>query len=706
MKKISAITHYLIPICMGILVFSLVAGFRSLDPTSLASFQYSDNFQHHLSSVFYRNSPWSFPIGLNPQYGLIESSTLVYADPVPLMAVLFKLAKPWIPATYQYLGIWSFLCLILQACFAWKLMSLLTPSKSLKALGTGFFLFVPSLLIRVGMHAALVGQFLLLAALYLRLSKRRTHTGFYWVLLLAFCASINFYIFFLVFIIWITDLLDRSLGLHELKIVYACREFLIGIAVVIFVFWQFGYFVGKTDSIAAGGFGFYQMNLLGPFDPQGWSYLFKRLTPPPPTIEGFLYFGLGIFALAPFAILKKAPFAPSYSQLFSQYRFLTLALTCLFLLAISNRILLGKYLFEFSLPAPLLALGGVVRSSGRMFWPIAYLLIFLLLALVIKKFTQKQAQWILAFALLVQIIDTSAGWLQIRATINQPSTLGNEVQFNSPFWHTAANHYKKVISLVPQKLFDESWNWIPVAKFAADNGMGTNSAYLSRIVPLENRPIHNAINEANFNKGKVDKDALYILSEQKILPAITHMDPQKDLLAKIDGMVVLAPNYRECSACPTIAGEMDIYKSVKSISVNQTLLFDRPSGYAYLPYLLEGWAYPENWGTWSSGKKSVITLPIPQGKSRILELKMRALVTPSHPVQRVKIWVNGAPVKTVSLTQDNNNFIEIPITDEARQESYLIIGLMYEDATTPQILGLGDDIRTLSIGLISGIYKN
>ena len=358
------INPVMIPICLGLAVFWMVAGFDLLDPRSLSAFQYSDNFQHHLSSVFFRKSPWLFPLGANPQYGLIDTSTLVYADPVPLMAVLFKLFTPWIPPTYQYLGIWTLFCLVMQGVFAWKLAGLLTKNIYLQTLSTCFFLLTPYLLIRVGMHAALVGQFLILAALYLTFSKKEKRHALYWLILLALSASINFYLFFLVFTIWAAHLADGHWSQKNLSTIETGIEFLVGCLVILLIFWQFGYFVGQASSIAAGGYGHYQMNLLGPIDPQGWSYLYQRLIPPPPNIEGFVYLGLGVLFLIPFTLLKKVQDSNLLRSSLLNYRFLAAALICLIVIALSNRIIVGKYLFEYPLPDMLFALGGVVRSSG------------------------------------------------------------------------------------------------------------------------------------------------------------------------------------------------------------------------------------------------------------------------------------------------------------------------------------------------------
>jgi hypothetical protein len=71
----------------------------------------------------------------------------------------------------------------------------------------------------------------------------------------------------------------------------------------------------------------------------------------------------------------------------------------------------------------------------------------------------------------------------------------------------------------------------------------------------------------------------------------------------------------------------------------------------------------------------------------------------------VSIWVNGVPIKTTSLTKDNNNLLNIPINDHAIKEGYLIIGFTFPDAISPEKLDLGDDNRTLAIGLVSAKYK-
>jgi hypothetical protein len=60
----------LLPLLIGVVAFFLVVGPRALNPLNIAWLGNGDPATHYLGWVFFRQSPWSFPIGLNPSYGL------------------------------------------------------------------------------------------------------------------------------------------------------------------------------------------------------------------------------------------------------------------------------------------------------------------------------------------------------------------------------------------------------------------------------------------------------------------------------------------------------------------------------------------------------------------------------------------------------------------------------------------------------------
>lgn len=59
----------LLPLLMGVFAFFMVIGPRALDPQNIAWLESGDPATHYLGWVFFRHSPWSFPLGLNPSYG-------------------------------------------------------------------------------------------------------------------------------------------------------------------------------------------------------------------------------------------------------------------------------------------------------------------------------------------------------------------------------------------------------------------------------------------------------------------------------------------------------------------------------------------------------------------------------------------------------------------------------------------------------------
>ena len=96
----------LIPIFMGIFAFTAVVGFAILNPRNvswlLADF---DMTLEYLGWAFYRYGPWTFPIGLNPNFGLDISSSIIYSNSMPLLAMVFKPFSALLGEPFQFWGI-------------------------------------------------------------------------------------------------------------------------------------------------------------------------------------------------------------------------------------------------------------------------------------------------------------------------------------------------------------------------------------------------------------------------------------------------------------------------------------------------------------------------------------------------------------------------------------------------------------------------
>jgi hypothetical protein len=83
---------------------------------------------------------------------------------------------------------------------------------------------------------------------------------------------------------------------------------------------------------------------------------------------------------------------------------------------------------------------------------------------------------------------------------------------------------------------------------------------------------------------------------------------------------------------------------------------------------------------------------------------MRAFVSPLHPSQSVDIYVKGQFLRNVILTQVEGNQIEVML-DESDQTKYLAIEFRFRNPEIPKLIGMGDDDRLLSIGLVSAKFQ-
>ena len=153
--------RFLLACLVGSTAFFLVVGPLPLLPSNPFWLSGSiDPTTHYLGWVFFRDNSWTFPLGLNPKYGLDISSSIVYSDSIPLLAMLFKLIKFALPTPFQYFGLWYLTCFILQAWFASLVIKVITPKISLQFLASCIVVFSPILFFRIGLHAALAGQFM------------------------------------------------------------------------------------------------------------------------------------------------------------------------------------------------------------------------------------------------------------------------------------------------------------------------------------------------------------------------------------------------------------------------------------------------------------------------------------------------------------------------------------------------------------------
>jgi hypothetical protein len=701
---------FLYPLLFGAIAFFIVIGFEPLNPGNSGwILGRLDPTQHYLGWLFYRNSEWTFPIGLNPLFGQDLSSSIIYSDSIPLLAIPFKLLGPLLPERFHYFGIWLFACFLLQAWLTWKILGLYSKSISLRLLGCGLFLFFPPMLWRIntpaGGHSALVGHFLILWALYLILRPSQSKRILLWTLLLSLSVSTHFYIFAVVALLWLADLANHLFIQRDINIKKALQELILALLCILLVAWQVGYFAITASLNNDRGYGFYGMNVLGLIDSQGWSYIFESRTNPSSWGEGFAYLGLGVI-VAGFAALvslfnKSNGNINSLKSFFTNHRYLGLLIIFLIIFAISNRIGIGNVSFTYPLPAWIMRMADALRSSARLFWPVHYLLMIAIFIAIVRTYSYKVALAILGICFLIQAVDTSKGWLANRQQLAQYHSEDMYVQkLSNSFWSEAPSHYRH-LTLVPS--INRPPNWENFSIYAASHDLTTNTVHMARI-DLAKQDESNARLNKQIDSGSFNVDTLYVVENRFVIAALATAS-DNTAIAKIDTFNVIAPGWNNCSNCRPIDPGLVLAKNRYTSNLGEVISFDtRSPNRSY--YLRNGWSWPEDWGTWSEADVATLNFSWPASETKSLALKFDAFVVEGiHPTQEIDIKVNGIFYEKMIVRDTNNQQLNIFFTTEMKNAKYLSIEFKFNNPVRPvDLIPNHPDLRKLGIGMRSAVF--
>jgi len=478
-----------------------------------------DPVQYWLGWTYFRLSPWTAPPGLNPMFGIELSSSIFYADSIPLLAFLFKALRGVVEVD-QYWGMWLVACGALQGLLAWALIGRITADPLARLAGAMIFVLQPMLLNRMGGHFALSAQWLILWGLLLVLSPAGRWRWVAWAALVLAASLIHSYILPMVLALWAADWWSRR-SLVEAAIVPAS-----GLAGL----WAAGFFV-----LAAGHgnaqYGTMQLDLLALFDPAFWGGFLPDLPDPDHPESGSSYLGLGALLLLPFLLL-----VPPRRRLIP----LMVVLAAMLVFAISHRISIGgAEVMTLPLPDRLVTLLGMLRCSERYVWPLAYALILAGMAGLLRAFGPRWGGVALLALLMVQAADLRPGYARL-AHFFPPTEERLPLRLADPFWEQAARRYQ-AIRLVPAG--NQGRGWEEVAVFAARHGMATDAIYLARADGEAITQLREAIAH-RLAIGDYEPGVLYVLRDAEATElARAGMQEGRDRLLRADGFDVLAPDW-------------------------------------------------------------------------------------------------------------------------------------------------------------------
>jgi hypothetical protein len=324
-----------------------------------------------------------------------------------------------------------------------------------------------------------------------------------------------------------------------------------------------------------------------------------------------------------------------------------------------------------------------------------YAIILIIIFVIIRAYSTKTALILLSMAALFQVIDTSAGWLPIREKVSLATSSQFTTKLQNSFWKNAGSHYKSVVTTGGQE------NWEAFGVYASENQMATNIAHIARVDYIKSEQAFSRVSQ-QLHQGPLNSNTLYIFQDWKTAPDHIQYDPQKDLLARIDGVNLLAPGWKTCTSCPAVSKDLELTQLAPALEIGQSADFTK-AGNGRANFMLGGWGFTEEWGTWATDQSAKVVLPMPKGDPTKLIIKANAFLNPKHSEQVVDISVNGIRIADhMVLKQDKGNILEIKLPSGSQTVGEpLVVEFRSLNAISPRDAGLGPDERKLGIGLVA-----
>ncbi len=653
-----------------------------------------DNAANWIGYEAFARDAWHWPLFTTKLLAPPEGVNILFADPIPGLALLGKIIFKLTGRLPNYFGPWLLIAYALQPTAAYLILRKLSLSKFSAFIGSLAFLLVPTFIFRYG-HFPLLSHWIILVALLFYFSITRNGRRKVLIGGAAFTLSvilINPYLLMMTIAIYCAALFDSTLRgkITPVEAGAVCSGLALSVigAALMFGFVQFD----KPSS--AGGFGMYSMNLLSPIVPQLSSWPGHEnliIQGVPGQYEGYNYLGLGTLSIIVAAIIIAWR---SVWEFVKRSPALIIAAGLMSIYALSNRIYAGNVLlvevplYDF---VPMSKLAGVFRSSGRFFWPMSYILLIIGLYALYTRLGTRKFAGIAALALAVQAADIQPLIGSVRERAIEKGT-----EFDRNIWQSIAKAHDEILVL-PQFLCmnpEGRKSAYALGVLASSLGIPTNSAIINRSdIDCAAEKVASIKNLKGLATGTTP---LIFVLKRDFSSALTLAASQEENLTCRD----VGPAYA-CSSQTTLIADLGTELPADQGTFLGQKLTVHSNGDG-LSYLAAGWSEPGESGVWGVGNESVFHVPLNQEACHDLELT--ATVTPysykEHNVDTGMLFVGSDLVGPVSVKGPGKQTISarIPISKCVRS---LTFSVKFSNLKSPRELGASNDSRRLSWAWLS-----
>lgn len=523
--------------------------------------------QHYLGWAFYRDEPWTFPLGAIESLCYPAGTNVGFWDSIPLFAIIFKPISSFLPVDFQYIGLWLLLCHITTAIYTLKVLRLYQTKFYLIILGVILVSFNPVLVYR-GLHPALCAHGLIVASIYYYLMPATSSTvkriNRMQVILAILAALINPYICAMVIGFNIILPLkhyyyDKLINIKKALFYIAAS---MGGVLLSWLLLGMVSFSNSSDLAVSGAYGLYSLNLNSLYNSQGFSSILPAFgLASEHQYEGFMYIGFGMMLLFLLAILL---FFRSYNikEWLKNYRFLSFLflltlLTALF--AITHKVTLNEQtLFEVPVPSLIEKAGGIFRASGRFFWLAYYLiLLFAIITFIRSNITASVKAGVLILIAALQVYD-----LNILYTF-RTFTSG---AYNSPLdeekWSEAVTPFNRIITYPPfNNHLLNNMDYQDLCYVALKNNKMISTGYSARENTNENLRYTDSLTSSLY-KGDLNDEEIYVTTAAYLDIFNKLMRSENVTVNRLDGYYMFYKGGKGIKPDPHISKQIDSIRNL------------------------------------------------------------------------------------------------------------------------------------------------
>ena len=690
-------------IFLGLFLTVFILGIKNISFTDNHWLSSIDMTQDLVSWYYFKNDVWRFPIGMNPNYGIDVSNSIVFTGAVPILAIFFKIFKTILPQDFHFFNIWYFLCFFLQSYISFCIIKYFTKNSTYAFVASLFFLTAPVFISRLVTHMSLAAHWIILLCFFIEIAVKNKKKLIYWTLLIALSSLIHFSLTIIILIIFFIFSLNRLIETKNIK--YFLFEILSSFSVLIFIMYMIGYFeIPIIDSLGFG-YGYYKLNLASIFSPlyaapEG-AFLWSNFLPPIPVrsgeaSEGFNYLGLGGILLF-FILIILAVF--DYKKIINKevrpYLFASILLT---MIALSNKISFSDIsVLEFELPRYIYGPLSIIRTSGRLFWPVYYIIFIASIFIIYKKFSKKISISILSLLFFVQIIDISKGFKNI---YNANIFIENSQKYNDFFWKKLGNQFDILRSINFNNnsfLLTKLRNIIIKQNFQKTDLI--RLARYNRKAASESRSRLNS----QFNNKTLDNKTIYIIENKNHLRNLKFLYKNENVgFFFVDNTWIMVPGQKN----EMTKNDIKRYENIDLLKLNlnekKILSFKDDNSVFGL-----GWSHNmEADGIWSEGNISTVLFNFNNytKKKYIVKIKVGSISTKKNESLNFKVFFNNEIKKRYflkNIDELNDHLITFKIEQDELNNNHHLINFFIINPVSPLEKYQSPDGRKLGILLES-----